>query len=166
MQIKSILSRLSNPAKLAGHQEAAEPTSRQSLEAAGLGSHPSTASLSRLHEILARYDVTDISPQAFSEMLEKLRQAGLLSPNDLQELGQIRIDLKREGIRPDERINLVQWYAKRLKAIQEQSEELEQKLGPSGLQALEASIRCRLEWLEKFLAIHRAPDAAMVNTLA
>ena len=166
MQIKSILTRLSPLAKSAGRAEAPEASSRQTLEAAGLGPHRSTACLTRLHEILARYDVSDISPQAFSEMLEKLRQAGVLPPSDLQELGQIRLDLQREGIRPDERINLVQWYSQRLKALEDQSEELEQKLGASGFQALEASLRCRLDWLEKFLAIHRSPDAAMVNTLA
>ena len=132
MQITSILSRLSDLAGFGHPKQPVESASRKTLDAAG-GALPSPAAApSRLQEILARYDVSDISPRAFSELLQTLHQAGFLPDNDLQDLSQARLDLEREGIGPDDHVNLVEIYTKRLRALQQESKELEDKLRALG----------------------------------
>ena len=43
-----------------------------------------------LREILTRYDVTNISPSEFSEMIRKLHEAGALTDQEFQELSLIQ----------------------------------------------------------------------------
>ncbi len=160
MQIKNILARLSDPTRFGQHRDNADAAGKKAVDASttGVGSSPSS---SRLREILAGYDVTNISPKAFSELLQKLQQSGLISDKDLQELSQIRSDLDREGVGPDQRVNLLDSYAKRIQAA-EQSDAVQ----APGIESTAPSLRRRLEWLQKFAAAHASPEAATINALA
>jgi hypothetical protein len=166
MQIKNILARLSDPARFGQNRDAVESAARKAVEPSGASTGPTSTATGRLREILARYDVTSISPKAFSGLLQEIQQSGLLPDKDLQELLQIRTDLDRENIAPDQRVNLLEVYAKKVKAAEQDAGELEDKLGAAGAQALTASLRRRLDWLEKFAAIHTSPDGATMNALA
>jgi hypothetical protein len=117
-----------------------------------------------MRQILAEYDVANISPRAFSEMLQKLRQAGALSEKDFQELASIRLDLDNEGVGPDERVNLLELYAKKLNSIREQRDA--NPAAAASRQAMQASLQHQLEWLQKSAQLHTGASPAGFDTLA
>jgi hypothetical protein len=170
MQITSIFSGYSDPAKAGRRNEPLEAAIGAAAKADALGgsnSALSPGSSEAMREILGQYDVTGISPRAFSEMLQKLNRAGVLPDKDFQELSLIRLDLERDGIEPDDRVYLVQLYARKLRDFQEQLKEFQEK--SSSLTAAEAAIaplRRRLECLQKFAAIHANPGAVGLDALA
>ena len=150
MFVKAILSTAAQLAQLGRTARAAggAPNAASSNPAA---SSPAGAPASdAMRQALAGYDVTDISPRAFSEMLQKLRQAGTLSEKDYQELSSIRTDLEHEGTDPDHRVNLVDLYAKKLASIRGQSGASQAAVS----QAAGASAQRQLEWLQSFARLH------------
>jgi len=166
MLIKSVLSRLSDAASFGRGKTPVDAAARNAVEALATGSTPGAASGSQLRDILAQYDVTNISPQKFSDLLQRLHQSGLLADKDYQELSMIRLDLDRDGVSPNEQVNLVETYTKKLKSLEQDSKEMEEKLGPAGVRAMDATLRRRLDWLQKFSALHASPDTATINALA
>jgi len=128
----------------------------------------SAGATSVLREIAAEYDVTNISPREFSQMIGKLHEAGALSDREFQDLSQIRIDLDLQGVDPDETLNLVDFYVDRLREL---CGSLDAPAGGDGSVAADAlpqavSAQRRLAWLEKFEAIQTDPDSAGLDTLA
>ncbi len=99
-------------------------------------------------------------------MLQKLQQSGLLPDKDLQELSQIRTDMEHDGVAADQHVNLLDIYAKKLKAAEQDASGSEDKLAAADAQGSTASLRRRLDWLEKFAAIHASPEASTINALA
>jgi hypothetical protein len=99
-------------------------------------------------EILKSYDVTHITPRQFSEMLQKLRESGVISEEEYLDLTQIRRDLTDAGIEADEPVDLLDFYQKLMRKLQlmlslastESVDEIQQTL-----QRAEK----HLEWLEK-----------------
>ena len=166
MQIKNVLSRLSDPTRFGQNRDAVESLARNAVDSAVAGVTSGAASAGKLRQILAGYDVTNISPKAFSEMLQKLQQSGLLPDKDLQELSQIRTDLDRDGIGPDQQVNLLDMYAKKVRAAEQDNGQSAQQLGAAGAQDSTGSLRRRLEWMEKFATIQASPGGATINALA
>ena len=106
--------------------------------------------------ILAQYDVTDITPNEFSQMTQKLYEAGAISQQDLQELNGVRTDLLAAGADSDESVNLVDFYTQKIQATQSQLKTVDpatqqQQLGP---------LVRRLDWMEKFKAMKEEPAGA------
>jgi len=168
MNIPSILLRYLVPAK-PGHQggAAGPPTAASAAPSAGPAAAAPARSADAIRDILGQYDVTDISPRAFSEMLQKLRQAGLLAEKDFQELSLIRLDLDREGTGPDERVNLLDLCRRQLERLRDELRDLRKRTASVPADAsLEAPLLRRLEWLRKFAAIHGNPAGEGVNALA
>jgi len=161
MQIANVLSRLSDPTRFGQHRESADAVVSKAADDLSTAAGSVSSSSSQLREILAGYDVTNITPKAFSEMLQKVHQSGLVSDKDLQDLSQIRTDLDQEGVASDQSVNLVERYTKKLKAAEENG-----KAQTAESRASTASLRRRVDWLEKFAAIHASPEAAMINALA
>lgn len=144
-----------------------ETTPGQASEAAATAATAGVTS-SALREIVAEYDVTDISPREFSEMLGKLHEAGVLSDQQYQDLSQIRVDLDLQDVDPDETLNLVDFYCDKLREL---CGSLDDSDGGSGSLAAETlpeavSAQRRLAWLEKLAAIQTGPDSAGLDTLA
>jgi len=168
MNIPSILLRYLTPAK-PGHQGGAAEPPAAVLPAPGAGQAATAAAKSSdaMRDILGQYDVTDISPRAFSEMLQKLRQAGLVAEKDFQELSLIRLDLDREGTGPDERVNLLDLCRRQLERLRDELRDLRERTAsvPAD-ESLEAPLLRRLEWLQKLAAIHGNPAGVGVNALA
>jgi hypothetical protein len=113
-----------------------------------------------IREIAARYDLTRISPQEFSEMLGKLHEAGALTDQQFQELSQIRVDLDQEHVDPDKTLNLLEFYLAKLRKLQGPLEGLTSsgEAGSPGASPEVAAAERRLQWLEKFAAIQAAPE--------
>jgi hypothetical protein len=166
MQVKNILSRLSDATRFGQNRDALESVARKAVDPSGKGAAAASTSTGRLREILAGYDVTNITPKTFSEMLQKLQQSGLLPEKDMQELSQIRTDMEQDGVGTDQSVNLLDIYAKKLKAAEQEASGLADKLAAADVQGATTSLRRRLDWLEKFAAIHASPEASTINALA
>ena len=120
-----------------------------------------------LREILAGYDVTDISPREFSEMLQELHQAGALTDEQFQDLSRVRLDLDSNNIDPREPLDLVKFYVEKLEELQPTLRELGEQAGsPPVDPAAVAVVQRRLAWLGKFAAIQSAPDGMDLDQLA
>jgi hypothetical protein len=113
-------------------------------------------------QILTKYDVTHITPGELSEMLQKLHQAGALKDDEFQELSGIRLDLESAGIKPDERVDLVEFYTRKLKQLQR---KLEDGSDPAAVGQLSSVLR-RLDWVQKFAVVQSNPGAAGVDVVA
>jgi hypothetical protein len=158
MQISNILNSFTDTL-LPGKKT--DTASSAAAEAAGAVEIVSSASASRkaLGEILKKYDVTNITPDAFSQMLKELGQTGALSEKDLQELSAIRLDLQNAQVDPNETVNLVEFYHKKIGDTQKKSE------GGSSQQLL-APLVSRLGWMEKLSTIHSNPDLVGMDLAA
>ena len=124
-----------------------------------------TAETSAFRQIVASYDVTEISPRQFSEMIQELYDAGLLTDQEFQQLSQIRLELDSDRVEPDEAISLIDFYLDKLRQLPQSLEDAGGLLpggGPSRL----ASIGRRLNWVEKFAAIQSAADDAGLDAMA
>ena len=130
------------------------------------GSATAAPAGNQLRDILTQFDVTNISPQGFSDLVQKLRQTGLLPDKDYQELTAIRTDLDRDGVAATQRVNLVEMYTKKLASLEQDFKAQQEKLGTAEAQAMDATLRRRLDWLQKLSAIHASPETATINALA
>jgi hypothetical protein len=131
---------------------------------AGQGADPAAAaqSAAAMRQVLAKYDVTDISPSEFSEMVQKLQQSGALSSQDALNLSAVRLDLEQAGVAPDESINLVDFYRQRVKKAQQQFDEAPSPVRQQQLLPMQQ----RLQWLEKFAAGHARPEQVGLSATA
>jgi len=161
--VKSILSTAAQLARLGRGGGASGPAQKSSPTPTGASSPGSTPS-DAMRQILADYDVADISPRALSEMLQKLRQAGALSEKDFQDLSSIRLDLDSESSGPDQRLNLVELYGKKLAAIRQQQDTSQTAVAARG--ASEATLQRQLGWLQKFAQIRAGTSPLGFDTLA
>jgi len=159
--LSSALSQLGKPSQ---PQETAQgqPLETPATSAGPAGARPA------LREIVAEYDVTNISPREFSEMIRKLHVAGAISDQEFQELSQIRVDLDLQGVDPDETLNLVDSYLDKLSELYGSLDDPADAGGsPSADQLPQAvSVERRLAWLEKFATIQAGPDRAGLDALA
>ncbi len=115
----------------------------------------SSAKADALRTLAAHYDVTRITPREFSELVERLRKADVLSETDLQELAGIRVDLEQAGLSADEEVDLVAFYRRRVEQL-----EAETKAEPTANQAQLDRLRRRLDWVTRLALMHREPEAS------
>jgi uncharacterized Zn finger protein len=114
-------------------------------------------------EILGQYDVSDITPKEFSEMVQKLRNTGCMEEADLRELTQIRSDLDTSGIAADEKVNLLTYYRQRLHTLQSQGSGATES--DTAKQSM-AGVQRRLDWVQKLATMHEASDAVGLDAVA
>src|SRR4051812_8417533 len=99
---------------LAGPQLVDTPVSKSRDSAE---STPAQAATYR--QILANYDVTDITPQQFSQLIRELHSSGAINDDELHELAGIRFELDRAEISPDEPVNLIDVFSTRVHSMLE-----------------------------------------------
>lgn len=101
-----------------------------------------------LQDILQRYDVTHITPEELTRMLDELHQVGIIDKKELQQLSGILGDLQRSDVASDEAVDLIAFYRQKLHRMDRfEQMGLEVNAPPSREDA-----RSRLQWLEKFQA--------------
>lgn len=146
---------------LVQRSEPADRAQGQPVETSATQPPPSAASQTAFQEILGLYNVKDISPRDFSEMIQKLYEAGAVTDQELQELSLVRVDLDLEGVDPDESLDLVEFYFDKLRELQAGLEDLGGSDDSTSVDrsALAASVRRRLDWLAKAAMIQSGPDA-------
>ncbi len=116
------------------------------------------AMMDLLTGIVSQYDLEDITPRDFSEMLRELRDAGVLTEAEYGDLAQIRLDMDLENLDPDDSLDLVEFYGKTLDRARhtDESEKASAALDSMGR---------RLDWLQKVAILQESPDAAALNAL-
>lgn len=119
-------------------------TSNETLNAILAGSGVSSLG----QEILKGYDVTHITPRQFSEMLQKLRESGVISEEEYLDLTQIRRDLTEAGIEADEPVDLLEFYQKFIRKLQLMQSLASTESSDDIQSALQRAER-HLTWLEK-----------------
>ncbi len=150
---------LSTPlATLLGQRKAVE-TSTDRL--AGISSTPGESTdsgASPLDAILADYDLQRITPQKFSELIDRLKSADVLTPRDHQQLNQLRQSLDSAGLNADQPIDLLSFVAKKLDETRRSLAEAQDTDDPGQLSALEATLKLtqdQADWLSKLDAAKR-----------
>ncbi len=110
MQISNILSGFTDALTLGKKTESTAAAKVQVQPTADAQSAAPPGTRKAMAEIVAQYDVTRITPSAYSEMLQKLRAAGAISDAELQELSVVRLDLERAGVSPDETVDWLEKF--------------------------------------------------------
>src|SRR5687767_7791453 len=86
---------------------------------------PSGTATAEFRQILAHYDLQNISPREFSELVQKLRESGAVSEADYQELAAMRLALDQQGMDPDAPLNLVDFFQEQLERSEEALRKIE-----------------------------------------
>ena len=159
MQIQNILAGYSDAVATGKRNDPVEVALQHPLKKLAKPEASGPASPELLRGILADYDVTDITPREFSEMLTELRDAGALSEDDFHELSQIRIDLDRDGIDSDDSIDLVAYYTRKFQQAEKAAP------GETGGTSAE-NLGRRLAWLQKLATAQSAPDEVGLDLAA
>lgn len=155
MYLKNVVSGLVDPTRWKRQADPpAGPTGAKPAQPAPAGpTSPGTETLA-LQQIVSHYRLTDISPRAFSEMLQKLHEAGAITDAEFQELALIRLDLDLEGIGPDRSVDLLEVYGARLDRLRRDREVFRDRAeGGAAAEASLAATQRRMEWLRKVALI-------------
>lgn len=157
MQVPNVVSPLTSPAKT----DAKAAASTAATAAASAATPPSSAAAMRA--IVSQYDMTDITPNDFSNMIQQLYAKGAVSAKDMQELSSIRADLESAGVSADESVNLQEFYQQRLSTAQAEAvQSPDSEAAQGNIQAVAA----RLSWVQKFAAVRQADSSAGLNAVA
>ena len=162
MNITSLLPTFSGSAASAQRPAAVKNGSSPPASVSSPAATPSNSTTTALRQIVTQYDVTDISPDQFSQMIQQLSAAKAISPKEAQELSSVRGDLDAAGIGADQSVNLVDFYQQKIQAAQHEQGDLP---NPDVQQQQMAPLAQRLGWLEKFATLHAHPEAASISAL-
>ena len=116
------------------------------------------AVMEQLKGVVSQYDLSDITPRDFSEMLRELRDVGALTEAEYGELAQIRLDMDVENLDPDDSLDLLDFYRKTVDRARSDGEM-------DATSEMFAAMERRLDWLEKVTVLQESPDAAGLNAL-
>ncbi len=157
MQISNVISGLADPTTWGKKSETALNTGASATKLIDSQVQASPAAQKASVEILRQYDVTNITPEAFSQLVQKLYKAGAISEKDFQELSAVRADLEKAGVESNESVNMLEFYSDKLgKAQKNLGSTLDEA---ARQQSLGPDLR-RLDWMQKFAMIQANPDAA------
>lgn len=159
MQIRNILAGQSEQALL-GKRGGSEPIGSTTTMSAEPAATPARSVTGTMAAVLANYDVGRITPSEYSEMLQQLASAGVLSQEEYQELAAVRVDLDTAGVGPDEPIDLVSFYRQLIGKLERRLDDAEQ---PQAIRQQIQNLRRRLDWMEKFAVVQANPDAAGID---
>jgi hypothetical protein len=162
MKVPNILSGMSDLVSRTARSDANAATASTATPAtAGSAAPPSAAAAMR--EIVSHYDMTDITPNDFSTMIQQLYAKGAVSGKDMQELSSIRADLESAGVGADQSVNLQEFYQQRLAKVQADAAD---SPDPVAAQADVQPVAARMTWVQKFAAIRQPDTSAGVNAVA
>ncbi|MGW8258489.1 MAG: hypothetical protein ACWGMZ_13465 [Thermoguttaceae bacterium] len=163
MQISNILSSLADPAGWGKKNNVSTLSGAAAANSIDDKAQTNPAAAKAAVEILRNYNVKNITPEEFSQMIQKLQQAGVLSEKDVQDLAAVRVDLQNARIEPDESVDLLEFYTRKIDKAQQNLED-----GTDNANAVQsmAPYLQRLEWLQKFATIHDNPEAGGLDLAA
>lgn len=118
------------------------------------------------HRILSRYDVTNITPGEFSNLVQELHEAGEIDDAEFRELAKMRLELEQSGVPFDEPTDLVDFFSDKLnkQADEFQTSRAADPLHPptdKEAAAFTAEAKRQLEWIRKFALVSDAGAEAI-----
>ena len=126
-----------------GHAAGLSPTGRSGATRAAAGAVPADP------VALVQYDLRQITPRQFGQLVQQLYRQGMISQEEYRLLGQLRLDLDREGYRADEPLDLVEYLQDRLEeALQRQTRLGEEDPVAAAQEALR--LQRQLLWVQKY----------------
>jgi hypothetical protein len=169
MDIAGILRGFTSPAVGSQSNSTKEQTAL-APDTAGPQFTPAAAAPSaEFRDILARYDVQNISPRQFSELVQQLREAGVISEADYQELASMRLSLDEQSLDPDGPLNLIEFFHEKLEQAEEALQKREaQQPGSAPIDrpaALADSLR-QIGWIQKFALVNRSAEYQPLDAVA
>lgn len=168
MQINSLTQQLANPLSLlSGGGQAEKKKTEHASEAAS----PTAAPTPSLIEILSRYDVHDMTPNDFVEMLNELRKAGEISDDELKELSLLTLQMNTDNVDSDIPIDLIAYLQGKLGEASQILDSAEKNGAASPDAIAQAKLTqsrsmSLLDWLEKFDAIQKSGQKEPIDLLA
>jgi len=163
MEIPQIGSRLMAAVK--GQRSASE--SNKSAAPALIGdAEPAATDTSPLGEILADYDLNRITPREFSQLVDRLKDADILTPREQQQLAQLRLELDTNGVSPDEPVDLIDHITRKVAELRHELGGAKTAGDDAQAAAIEATLNITLEqskWLDKLQTAQRERPLAGVN---
>jgi hypothetical protein len=170
VQINSLLQGYQDPLGLGKRLENAATGAKAAVRALARAALPGGSNQAAA-EIASQYDVTNISPQQYSEMIQKLHDAGTLNDQDFRNLAHLRVQLDAAGVKGGTPVNLLQFCSGKLNEMQQKLQTANQATEPDlsaigGLQHAAASTAQRLDWLEKLSLLHNTPGFSGVDATA
>lgn len=142
--------------------DALDATARAARATANPAAHPSSSSF---HEILSRYDVRDISPREFSELIQQLYDAHEISSAELTDLSKIRLQLDQSQASPDDRVDLIALLEQQLQAAEKTRDQASNNASTDASAVL-GPLRQQLAWLQKFDLVHNSAHPDALNLIA
>ena len=166
MAIANIASRLSSLAG-AGPRSEAPPAAATAADApCGMAPSPSQ----KLRDVLGQFDLQQITPHEFTDLLQKLRTSGAVSDGELKDLQQVRLELDSQQTDPNQPVNLVQFLSQRLDQAQQQLKTLGGSNPDDPAQAEAAanvqSLQRQFTAVQRLTAVQVGAAAGSVDTLA
>lgn len=158
MQISGLSGSYADSGTVARRSELLAAVTGKSTEKASSLANSTEGTTDQLLAVVSQYDITDISPRDFSEMLRELRDSGAITESEYGDLAQIRLDMDAEGLDPDDSLNLLDFYET---AVNRARQDEDSEETPVNFEAMER----RLDWLQKVAILEETPDAAGINTL-
>jgi len=141
----------SSAASLAATKAASPPAADSDAGSLGPG----------FHEILSRYDVTNITPREFSDLVQELHDSGEINDDEFRQLSRMRLELEQAGVGADDPIDLIDFFEDKLR---DQTDDLGAPQDPTAPPpetagkdpAITAETHRQLEWVRKFALVHAA----------
>jgi hypothetical protein len=170
MQINSVLAGRADTMASGKRSDPIQAAGATALDATGQRATSSVQAASATAQIMADYDLNDVSPQKFSEMLQRLHDAGALGDQEFRELAQVRLDMDQAGLEADNPTDVLKFCAQKSLQLQGQLAVLGASGGtPAQRAALQQSVSAqakRIDWLQKLDLVHDAPDTVALDLTA
>ncbi len=117
-------------------------------------------------EILSDYDVTEMTPNEFSEMVSKMYDEGIISEEQYQQLSQIRVELEKAGVDSSESINLLEFYLNKL-GSDSGNERFTPffSSGPTDSNKMSDTEKTCLQWIQKLAVAGESNEIVGMDTL-
>ncbi len=157
MQISGLSAGYADSGAVARRSELMASLGGKAHEQAPQSAASANGTMSLVAGVVSQYDLTDITPRDFSQMLVELRDAGAITDAEYGDLAQIRLDMDAEGLDPDESLDLLEFYRKAIDRAQQGN--------GAGESPLLDAMQRRKEWLEKVAILQESPEAAGMNVL-
>ena len=156
MQISNVVTGLSDATTWGKKSETAVKAGTSAIKSLDSLAQANPTAQKASVDVLRQYDITNITPDSYSQMIQKLYKAGAISEKDYQDLAAVRSDLDKAGIEPDESINMLEFCSDKLSKTQRNLSDSKDQ--PANQQSLGTDAR-RLDWMQKFAMIQANPDA-------
>jgi hypothetical protein len=161
MNVASIPGGLRNLTSQLTHGERFDVKAAARSVAAGMQSKLSTPTAA-MRQVLSQYDMTNITPNDFSNLVQQLSAKGAISPQDAQQLAAIPGQLQQAGVGPNESVNLLEFYQEQISKVGEAAAQ-----SPNSASQMNVSqLVGQMQWVARFAAVRHAGSSAGLNAVA